>query len=88
MNLRRLLKRDSQRQLQLIETLYYSQHPLSSDELTKTIQCTTPALLSDIRSINTQSDYYKVIRENSLYRLELKENATIDVLFSTLLQNP
>lgn len=85
MNLRRLLKRDSQRQLQLIETLYYSQHPLSSDELTKMIQCTTPALLSDIRSINTQSDYYKVIRENSLYRLELKENATIDVLFSTLL---
>ena len=52
MNLRRLLKRDSQRQLQLIETLYYSQHPLSSDELTKTIQCTTPALLSDIRSFN------------------------------------
>ncbi len=29
MNLRRLLKRDSQRQLQLVETLYYSQHPRS-----------------------------------------------------------
>lgn len=87
MNLRRLLKRDSQRQLHLIETLYYSQHPRSSEELAKITQCTTPALLNDIRSINTQSDYYKVIRENSLYRLELKDNATIDVLFSTLINH-
>lgn len=87
MNLRRLLKRDSQRQLHLIETLYYSQHPRSSEELTKIIKVTIPALLNDIRAINAQSDYYKVVRENSLYRLELKDNATIDVLFSTLISN-
>ena len=85
MNLRHLLKRDSQRQLQLIETLYYSPNPRSSEELSKITKCTTPALLNDIRSINTQSDYYQIIRENSLYRLELADNATIDVLFSTLI---
>lgn len=79
MNLRRLLKRDSQRQLQLIETLYYSQHPRSSEELCKIAECTKPVLLSDVRALNTQSDYYKIIRENSLYRLELKDNATLDV---------
>lgn len=87
MNLRRLLKRDSQRQLNLIETLYYSKHPCSSEELSTIADCTTPALLNDIRTINTQSNYYKVVRENSLYRLELKDNATIDVLFSTLLNH-
>lgn len=87
MNLRQLLKRDSQRQLELIETLYYSQRPRSSEELAKITQCTPPALLSDIRSINTQSDYYKIVRENSLYHLEIMDNATIDVLFSTLLSN-
>lgn len=87
MNLRGLLKRDSQRQLLLIETLYYSQHPRSSEELAKITDCTIPALLNDIRAINTQSDYYKVVRESSLYRLELKDNATIDVLYSTLLHN-
>lgn len=85
MNLRGLLKRDSQRQLHLIETLYYSQHPRSSEELSKTVQCTIPALLSDIRAINAQSDYYKVVRENSLYRLELKDNASIDALYSNLI---
>ncbi len=85
MNLRRLLKRDSQRQLQLIETLYYSEHARSSEELAHIIQCTPPALLNDIRAINLQSDYYKIIRENSLYRLEQKDNATIDVFFSNLL---
>ena len=31
MNLHRLLKRENQRQLQLIETLYYSQRPRSSE---------------------------------------------------------
>ncbi|MGM0169514.1 hypothetical protein IGI39_003830 [Enterococcus sp. AZ135] len=87
MNLRRLLKRDSQRQLQLIETLYYSQHPRSSEELCKIAECTKPVLLSDVRALNTQSDYYKIIRENSLYRLELKDNATLDVFFSTMLTN-
>lgn len=87
MNLRHLLKRDSQRQLLLIETLYYSQHPRSSDELSKITECTTPAFLNDIRAINAQSDYYKIVRENGLYRLELKDNATIDVLFSTLIRN-
>lgn len=87
MNLRGLLKRDSQRQLHLIETLYYSQHPRSSEELAKITECTIPALLSDIRTINAQSDYYKVIRENSLYRLELKDNATIDTLFSNLINH-
>lgn len=87
MNLRHLLKKDNQRQLLLIETLYYSQHPLSSEELADVTDCTIPALLNDIRSINTQSDYYKVVRENSVYRLDLKDNATIDVLYSTLLNN-
>lgn len=87
MNLRRLLKRDSQRQLHLVETLYYSQYPRSSEELSAITKCTTPAFLSDINSINNQSDYYKIVRENSLYQLELKVNATIDVLYSTLLTN-
>ena len=87
MNLRRLLKRDSQRQLQLVETLYYSQHPRSSEELSSIIQCTIPAFLNDIRAINNQSEYYKIVRENSLYYLELKDNATIDILYSTLIRN-
>ena len=87
MNLRRLLKRDSQRQLQLVETLYYSQHPRSSEELSSIIQCTIPAFLNDIRAINNQSEYYKIVRENSLYHLELKDNATIDILYSTLIRN-
>ncbi|MBO0452539.1 helix-turn-helix domain-containing protein [Candidatus Enterococcus murrayae] len=87
MNLRRLLKRDSQRQLQLIELLYYSPHPRSSEELMTTIQCTLPILLSDIRAINKQSDYYKINNENSLYSLELKDNATLDVFISTMLTN-
>lgn len=85
MNLRRLLKRDSQRQLHLIETLYYSQCARSSEELANIIGCTPPALLNDIRSINTQSDYYQIVRRNSLYQLELKDNATMDVLYSTLI---
>jgi len=87
MNLRRLLKRDNQRQLQLIETLYYSQRPRSSEELAEINQCTIPIALNDIRAINKQSDYYKIVRENSLYRLDLKDNATLDVLISTLLTN-
>lgn len=88
MNLRRLLKRDSQRQLHLVETLYYSQQPRSSEELAAITRCTIPAFLSDIRSINNQSDYYKVVRESGgLYHLELNDNATIDVLYSTLLSN-
>lgn len=87
MNLRRLLKRDSQRQLQLVETLYYSQHPRSSEELSSIIQCTIPAFLNDIRAINNQSEYYKIVRENSLYHLELKDNATIDILYSALIRN-
>ena len=85
MNLRPLLKRDSQRQLHLIETLYYSQHARSSEELAKITRCTPPALLNDIRSVNSQSDYYKIVRKNSLYQLELKDNAALDVLYSTLL---
>lgn len=87
MNLRRLLKRDSQRQLHLVETLYYSQYPRSSEELAAITKCTTPAFLSDVTSINNQSDYYKIVRENSLYQLELMDNATIDVLYSTLITN-
>lgn len=87
MNLHRLLKRENQRQLQLIETLYYSQRPRSSEELAEIIQCTIPIVLNDIRAINKQSDYYKVVRENSLYHFELKDNATLDVLISTMLTN-
>lgn len=87
MNLRRLLKRESQRQLQMIELLYYSKHPRSSEELAKLMDCTIPVILSDIRSINLQSEYYKITRDSSLYQLELKDNATIDVIFSTMLNN-
>lgn len=52
-----------------------------------TIQCTLPILLSDIRAINKQSDYYKINNENSLYSLDLKDNATLDVFISTMLTN-
>lgn len=87
MNLRRLLKRESQRQLQMIELLYYSKHLRSSEKLAKLMDCTIPVILSDIRSINLQSEYYKITRDSSLYQLELKDNATIDVIFSTMLNN-
>ncbi|MGM0216894.1 helix-turn-helix domain-containing protein [Enterococcus sp. AZ109] len=87
MNLRCLLKRDNQRKLLLIETLYYSKYPMTTDQLVQLLDCTAPVLSSDIRSINTQMEYYRITRENGLYSLEVEDNATIDALFSTMIRN-
>mgnify|MGYP001279758260 CR=1 FL=1 len=87
MNLRCLLKRDNQRKLLLIETLYYSKNPMTTDQLRQIIDCTTPILISDIRAINSTMEYYEVSRENGLYSLEVADNATIDALFSTMIRD-
>ncbi|MEO1771936.1 helix-turn-helix domain-containing protein [Candidatus Enterococcus ferrettii] len=86
MNLRCLLKRESQRKLLLIETLYYSKHPKTSDQLIQLLDCTPPALSRYIRSINQNEDPYYIHRENGLYSLMVAENATIDALISSLIR--
>lgn len=85
MNLRSLLKRDSHRKMVMIETLYFSGKSYSSEELTKLLSCTTPVLLNDIKLINDQEPYYHIARRNGLYYLEVADNATIDVLYQSLL---
>ncbi|MBO1304620.1 helix-turn-helix domain-containing protein [Enterococcus sp. 669A] len=87
MNLRCLLKRDNQRKLLLIETLYYAKYPMTGDQLRQIVDCTVPILISDIRSINSTMEYYEISRENGLYSLEVADNATIDALFSTMIRD-
>ena len=87
MNLRPLLKRDLYRKLLLIETLYYGKKAMTSEELTKLLKCTPPVLLNDIRLINEQEKYYQINRRNGLYSLVVADNAGLDMLVASSIDN-
>ncbi|GCF95518.1 hypothetical protein NRIC_34090 [Enterococcus florum] len=87
MNLRCLLKRDSQRKLLLIESFYQSKNPKSTAELLKMLDCTAPVLASDIRLINTHESHYHIHRDGGYCSLEISDNASLDELYASLIRN-
>lgn len=87
MNLRPLLKKDLYRKLLLIETLYFSKKAMTSEELTILLKCTPPVLLNDIRMINEQEKYYQINRRNGLYSLAIADNAGLDTLIASSINN-
>lgn len=87
MNLRGLMKQETTRRLRLIEELYYTKDLLSSEQLLETLDCSLPALISDIRFLNEENLPLKITKNKGIYSIDFDFYATIDVVYSYILQS-
>lgn len=87
MNLRGLMKQETTRRLRLVEELYYTKDLLSSEQLLDTLDCSLPALISDIRFLNEENLPLKITKNKGIYSIEFDFYATIDVVYSYILQS-
>lgn len=86
MNLRGLMKKETARRLRLIEELYFAKDMLPSEYLMDILDCSLPALISDIRFLNEEKLPINIIKTKGLYSIEFDFYATIDVLYSYILR--
>lgn len=82
LNLKSLLKRDTLRRVELIEQLYYSASPLSSEYLKSVLDCSLPALLNDIKFVNNKYEHPMIVKEKGLYELLLPDRVGLDEIYS------
>lgn len=86
MNLRGLMKQETTRRLCLIEQLYYAKDLLSSEQLMEVLNCSLPALISDIRFLNEETLPIKIKKKKGLYSIEFDQFATIDIVYAYILR--
>lgn len=87
MNLKSLLKRDTLRRVELVETLYYSATPLSSEYLKSVLNCSLPALLNDIKEVNNKYEHPLIAKEKGLYDIVLEDRIGLDEVYSRVIDS-
>ncbi|MGH1648152.1 helix-turn-helix domain-containing protein [Enterococcus gilvus] len=86
MNLRGLMKKETTRRLRLVEELYYSKEIVTSDYLMDKLKCSLPALISDIRFLNSEPLPLKVTKIKGVYTVDFDFYATIDTVYAYILR--
>lgn len=86
MNLRSLMKKETTRRLRLVEELYYAKDRLTSEQLMDLLQCSLPALISDIRFLNEEPLPLTITKIKGLYSIDFDVHATIDVMYAYILK--
>ena len=86
MNLRSLMKKETIRRLQLVEELYYAKDFLSSEQLLELLNCSLPALITDIKFLNGENLPFRISKIKGLYTIDFDFNATIDVFYAYVLR--
>ncbi|OJG46163.1 hypothetical protein RV04_GL001329 [Enterococcus hermanniensis] len=80
------MKKETTRRLQLVEELYYAKDRLTSEQLMDLLQCSLPALISDIRFLNEEPLPLTITKIKGLYSIEFDVHATIDVMYAYILK--
>ncbi|MBU5360190.1 helix-turn-helix domain-containing protein [Enterococcus raffinosus] len=86
MNVRGLMKKETNRRLQLVEELYYAKELLTSEQLMELLDCSLPALITDVRFLNGENLPFKITKIKGLYTIDFDSYATIDVVYAYILR--
>lgn len=86
MYLRELLKRETQRRIYIVELLYYADSPLSADYLTSALNCSLPALHSDIYALNNEAFPLNIVKSHGGYAIQFHSYASIDSLYAEVIK--
>ncbi|GCF95517.1 hypothetical protein NRIC_34080 [Enterococcus florum] len=85
MNLQGLMKKETIRRVTIIESLYYSESFLSSDQLIDQLDCSLPALINDIRYLNNDDTPLQIRKHKGLYHLDFDPGSSIDTYYAGVL---
>ncbi|MBS6069467.1 MAG: helix-turn-helix domain-containing protein [Enterococcus avium] len=86
MNMRGLMKKETSRRLQLVEELYYAKELLTSEQLMESLNCSLPALITDVRFLNGENLPFKITKIKGLYTIDFDSYATIDAVYAYILR--
>jgi len=79
-----LLKNTERRQLELVETLYYSYDPIPLNDLARVLDCSTKILKDDLNLIHSVYPFVTIIQKSNLVNIQFGPYAGIDAIYQNL----